>query len=113
MLKQCVIDEIKALLAANELSQREIARRTGISRGTINAIANSRRAIRGPRPVEDEPAPWFRGPIIRCRGCGGRVYAPCRLCLVRDFKAKERRDVNQRREARELNPTRQPGSRRR
>ena len=33
-----------------------------------------------PQPLE-EPLP--SGPYVRCRGCGGKVQMPCRLCRLR------------------------------
>jgi len=37
--------------------------------------------------AEEEPA----GPPVRCPGCGGRVYPPCRLCRMRRIKEEEQR----------------------
>jgi hypothetical protein len=91
MLPQRIVDEIKSLLRAGRLSQREIAGRLGVSRGTVNAIANDRRPERRRTPSPGEPLPLFHGPIIRCPRCGGRVYAPCRLCEIRDLKARDAR----------------------
>lgn len=80
-----MVEEIKRLLAKGELSQRAIARLTGISRGTVNAIAQGKR--RQPRCVkqadDDEEEDTPSGPPQRCPGCGGFVYMPCRLCKVR------------------------------
>jgi len=42
MLTQEVVDEIKRLLTEDELSQRNIALKVGVARGTVSAIANSK-----------------------------------------------------------------------
>ena len=81
MLAPCVVEEIRRLLAEERLSHRQIARLTGVSRGTIGAISMGRRPNyeqlrRNRRP--DPLAPT--GPPKRCPGCGGMVYMPCRLC---------------------------------
>lgn len=88
MLNRYVIDQVKTLLAQGELSQREIARRLKISRGTVNAIANGRRRDR-PEPDPNEDIGLFVGPPRRCRDCGGMVYMPCLLCQVRRLKRLE------------------------
>lgn len=75
--------EIRRLLALGQLSQRNIATLTGTSRGTVGAIAAGTRPeyeSRRARPDEyAEPV----GPPVRCPGCGGKVYLPCRLCYLR------------------------------
>jgi hypothetical protein len=86
MISSAKVAEIRALLDAGELSQRQIATLAGVSRGTIGAIASGKRVERLPRPTDE----WEEeGPIVRCPGCGGKVYAPCRLCRVRDDKQAE------------------------
>jgi hypothetical protein len=76
------------LLAEGNLSQRKIARLTGISRGTVGAIAAGKRPDypSSRRAAEDEPGEPA-GPPRRCPGCGGMVYMPCRLCAARALKA--------------------------
>jgi len=81
------VAEIRRMLAQGEFSQRKIAEQTGVSRGTIGAIALGRRpdyddrrqAVRG-----DFAAP--AGPLRRCPGCGGMVLMPCLLCRVRALR---------------------------
>jgi transcriptional regulator with XRE-family HTH domain len=88
MIAQAIADEVARLLAEGRLSQRQIARATGISRGTVGSIAQGKRPRR--RPVEsflDPTRPL--GPPQRCRGCGGYVYLPCLLCRVRALKDNE------------------------
>lgn len=42
------------------------------------------RGKRGPAPAEVKPQP--KGRIARCKGCGGLVQMPCRLCSVRAIR---------------------------
>jgi len=91
MIASSVVNEIKRLLAEGKCSQRKIARITGVSRGTVGAIASGRRRdydvpTREPELDLDEPT----GPPRRCTGCGGLVYMPCRLCHVRKLVAESR-----------------------
>ncbi|NLF06403.1 MAG: winged helix-turn-helix domain-containing protein, partial [Pirellulaceae bacterium] len=39
MISTDLIDEVRRLLREGRLSQRKIAERTGVSRGTVNAVA--------------------------------------------------------------------------
>lgn len=92
MIAVSKVDEIRQLLAEGRLSQRQIAKATGISRATVGAIAAGKRpdySLRQrPRDaLEDEPL----GPLARCGGCGGLVHMPCRLCRIRALKEAERR----------------------
>lgn len=89
MINDKTLDEVRRLLALGRLSQREIARQTGVSRGTVNAIANARWKKRPSREANDETDHLFKGPIVRCPTCGGRVYMPCMLCHIRDLKTAE------------------------
>ena len=87
MIANAVVREIRDLLAGGELSQRKIARRVGVSRGTVNAIARGSRpnyAARRREPAGDFIAPT--GLPVRCPGCGGMVQMPCLLCRVREIK---------------------------
>jgi len=88
MIATTVVDEIRRLLGEDRLSQRKIASRVGVSRGTVNAIALGKRA--------DSPARWrpeddgFTPPTgfsVRCPGCGGMAQMPCLLCYIRARKA--------------------------
>ena len=83
MLAMAKIKEAERLLLEGRLSQRKIAASVGISRATVSAIAGGRRpdyeARLAARASELEPL----GPIVRCGGCGARVYSPCRACRVR------------------------------
>jgi len=77
-----IVQEIRRLLTEERLSQRKVARITGISRGTIGRIASGKRPDYPERSQADEwPEP--SGPPERCPTCGGMVYMPCRLCALR------------------------------
>lgn len=92
MIAPAVVDEIKRLLEEEGLSQRKIARRTGASRGTVNAIALGKRPDCEARRRErrgDFVTPG--GPAVRCPSCGGMVQMPCLACRVRAMKALRRR----------------------
>lgn len=84
MLTQQVIDEARHLLTEGLLSQRGIAERLHISRGTVNALALGQRGAYGRETATAQPMPIR---IARCRGCGGLVYMPCVLCRTRRFIA--------------------------
>lgn len=88
MIAPSVVQEVRRLLAEGELSQRRIARMTGISRGTVGAIAAGRRPdYQSLRCAADDEFPQPTGPPQRCPGCGGMVYMPCRLCRTRALQA--------------------------
>jgi hypothetical protein len=96
MISFAVEDEIKRLLGEGRLSQRKIARRVGVSRGTVNAIARGKRADYQPRrpgPGEDVLAP--SGRPARCTTCGGLVQMPCLACRVRALQEDGRRRVRE------------------
>ena len=88
MITEERIGKIQCLLAEGKLSQRKIAKLTGVSRGTVHAVANGKRNVH-PR----EPDEWEAGleppsgPPQRCPVCGGLVFLPCRLCRTREFLA--------------------------
>jgi len=87
MLSFAVVDQIKRLLDEGSLSQRRIARRLGVSRGTVNAIALGKRPDYEARRREEEDgfvAP--SGPPVRCPTCGGMVQMPCLACRIRAMK---------------------------
>jgi transcriptional regulator with XRE-family HTH domain len=88
MLRPDQVEKVRRLLASGQMSLREIAREAQVARNTVNAIARGRRHDEPPRSPDDEESECL-GPPIRCAGCGGFVYPPCRLCRVRAVKAKE------------------------
>ena len=91
MLDPGLVDTIRRMLAAGKWSMRKIARMTGVSRGTVRAIAHGTRRDRPRRLGENgDPALQPSGPLRRCPGCGGLVQMPCRLCRVRAWRAAKR-----------------------
>jgi hypothetical protein len=91
MLAKSLVDQIDHLLREGGLSQRAIARRLGVARGTIAAIASGRRGLHG-RESETNDADTLAplAPAERCRRCGHRVYLPCLVCRNRDYRARHR-----------------------
>jgi hypothetical protein len=92
MIAFAVVDDIERLLRDGHLSQRKIAERLGVSRGTVNAIARGKRPdyrARKRGPEEDFVGP--RGPLTRCPGCGAMVEMPCLACRVRAIQQSRRR----------------------
>ena len=90
MLAPKIVDEVLRLLREGKCSQRAIARRLGISRGTVCAIATGKRG-NGESPAHadggtnsSKPA----GPPERCPGCGAMVHMPCQLCRARAAAAR-------------------------
>ncbi len=89
MLSTAQLDRIRQLLADGKLSQRTIARLTGVSRGTIGALAHGKLRRREPRPREfDEPFDPAGLPV-RCTGCGGMVIMPCLACRIRELRSQD------------------------
>jgi hypothetical protein len=85
MISSGIIDEIQRLILGGSLSQRKIARRVGVSRGTVNAVALGKRHL-SPRRRREHTLPAPVGPLVRCAGCGGLVRCPCLLCGVRAYQ---------------------------
>lgn len=84
MIAASVVENIKRLLSEGRLSQRKIALRLGVSRGTVNAIALGKRpddSNRRKKSSDDFLPPT--GPVARCRTCGALVQMPCLACQVR------------------------------
>lgn len=89
MLSLAVVEEIAHHLAAGELSQREIARRLGIGRTTVSAIAREKRGLYG-RNEESPTEPETLAPPKRCPKCGYLVYLPCLVCRTREYSRGRR-----------------------
>jgi len=90
MLSLAVVEEIRRLLDEGQLSQRKIALKLNVSRGTVGAIASGRRGVYGSEPKSTEPTLCcLELPPERCTGCGAMVYMPCVLCRAREFRARQ------------------------
>jgi transposase len=96
MIDRIIIAEAARLLFANELSQRQIAARLGISRGTVLAISRQRRPLDlqrkqradHPRTKEErrlaERVTLRAGQLPeRCPECRNLVLMPCQICKGR------------------------------
>lgn len=85
MLPLSKVQEIRRLLEEGELSQRKIATRVGVSRGTVGALATGKRGDYGREPTVEEPL----GPPERCPGCGQLVVMPCVYCRAMDYRRRK------------------------
>jgi hypothetical protein len=84
-----IAEQIQELLRQGQLSQRKIARRFGISRNTVGAIARRTRPIRQPvKRIGSDDGPLPTGPLERCPGCGGMVHMPCLACRIRAIRER-------------------------
>ena len=85
MIAPTIVQKIRQFLDGGELSQRKIARRLGVSRGTVLSIARGRRSHDSAGRQGDD---FFDpdAPAERCRSCGGMVKMPCLLCHIRRLK---------------------------
>jgi len=89
MLTTDLIREIDRLLQTGKLSRRRIADHLGVSRGTVNSVANGHRGLHGREPNSHYSPLIPSSPPVRCRRCGYRVYLPCIICRVRDHKQRQ------------------------
>jgi hypothetical protein len=91
MLAISVVEEIQRLLDEGKLSQRKIAARLGVGRGTVGAIASGQRGLYGRETDPDGPHPLVpQAPPERCPQCGFLVYTPCMICSTRDYRQRRR-----------------------
>jgi hypothetical protein len=84
MIASTVVKEIRRMLGEGRLSQRKIASKIGVSRGTVNAIAQGKHLVVLRQQQEGEGG--FIPPTgmpTRCPECGGLVQMPCLLCYIR------------------------------
>jgi hypothetical protein len=88
MISALVEERIRCLLLEDRLSQRQIARVTGVSRASVSAIAQGTRRAMGNEGGESEEFFSISKPPRRCSQCGGLVYMPCHLCRVRAFVSR-------------------------
>ena len=83
MIPPFLVTEVRRLLATGQFSFRQIAAITGVSRSTIGAISQGKRPDYKDLPLNGLDPTVPLAPPARCRGCGGKVYLPCRLCQTR------------------------------
>jgi transposase-like protein len=86
MLALSIVEEIVRLLKEGRQSQRKIAKRLGVSRGTVSALANGQRGLFGRAREAEETE---RGPLLppqRCPKCGFFVHLPCLVCRTREYR---------------------------
>ncbi|WP_197528854.1 winged helix-turn-helix transcriptional regulator [Aeoliella mucimassa] len=81
-----MINEIRMLLAEEKLSQRQIATRLGVSRGTVNNLATALQTTRTQRSEVDHSGVQRIG---RCPHCGARVQLPCVACQARAYRRRQ------------------------
>lgn len=75
--------KVRSLLVDQKMSQRQVARLTGVSRATVKAIASGEWFERyRARHGCDNTTPI----LTRCPECGAMVEMPCRACEVRRLK---------------------------
>jgi hypothetical protein len=88
MIATTLVEEVRRLLGEGCLSQRQIARRLGVSRGTVNAIALGKRRSDSNSRCGCEGADFTppTGLPKRCPGCGGLTQMPCLACYIRAKK---------------------------
>ena len=84
MIANATVKKVVELLEEGKLSQRQIAKLTGVSRGSVGAIARGTRTNPNASSYEEEmliipPS----GPPTRCPQCGRLVQQPCLACQIR------------------------------
>jgi len=84
MLTDATVEHVQSLLAQG-LSDREVARQTGVSRGCVAYIRRGERLPnRDRRLIVDETALVFdKRRYGRCPCCGARVLLPCLACILK------------------------------
>ncbi len=94
MLADSLITEIRKMLDSGAMSQREIARRLKVSRGTVGAVALGKRKAAIERTATAARAAFKhpRGMPIRCPSCGAKTQMPCLACYVRKFLASRKEE---------------------
>ncbi len=91
MLPLDKIKEVRRLLDDGGHSHRAIARRVGVSRGTVAAVASGARGMYGREPGQQHVgADGLSYLPERCAGCGGLVRKPCLLCRARAHAKRKR-----------------------
>jgi len=98
MLAPSLVEKIRLLLSEKTCSHREVARRLGVSRGSVGAIARGTRPdyTRPRRRRSDQIVPPGGRPV-RCRSCGALVQMPCLRCQLHAMRRRGRRAGSNRR----------------
>jgi hypothetical protein len=89
MIAEEKIREAELMLARGKLSQRKIAKITGLSRGTISMIANGKRKVQAKTVAPDLPPEQEKSPPVRCPCCGAMVRMPCLLCFLKNLAERK------------------------
>ena len=86
MIKNDIIRKILYLVKQEKMSQRQIAKRLGVSRGTVQAVAHGRRSEHISSAMK-AVATWIvpSGKPKRCHKCGSWVKIPCLACQLANF----------------------------
>ena len=93
MLEHHLVLKVILLLNEKKYSQRQIAKMTGVSRGTVNAIARGKRKFtQGKTKLKEKKKPLPRGEPRRCPLCGAMVRMPCLACTLRRIAKKRKRN---------------------
>jgi Helix-turn-helix domain len=88
------IRQIDRLLRQGQMSQRDIAARLGVSRGTVSAIANGERGLHGKHGDDASQSPRHpSGTPVRCPECGYRTYRPCLVCNTRKHRREQQAKI--------------------
>lgn len=69
---------VRSLLLKEKYSQREIARLTGVSRGTVKKVATGEFMLHVIDEIKINP----EGEFVRCPQCGGKTRMPCTYCAI-------------------------------
>jgi Helix-turn-helix len=98
MIAPLVIQEVQRLLQKGGFSQRKIAKEMGISRGTVNSVAQGKRKadlVKNDRTEWQDEIICPAGEPCRCPKCGRLVQKPCLACQLRDLRKRHKRDVSE------------------
>ena len=93
MIAVATVEQIQDMLRSGNLSQRKIAKCLGVSRGTVNAIAQGKRPDYRARTRRKRARRIIppTGPFVRCTICGARAQMPCLACQIRVLAGHRRR----------------------
>lgn len=85
-----IIREVEQKFATGLWSQRRLSDYLGIARYTVRAIVLGKFAFRVEEEQEESMVDRCgrRRLPSRCKGCGGLVHKPCRLCAIRAIKSQ-------------------------